>query len=107
MRRCAKYDEIRFADEVHRGWMKSLRDEVPLRGVKKRALPRWQSSFLTGLVSRVLYALRRSNHLSSLTVTDKLKPCGSATSVMRAAPRAMPEIRGVASDRVYSGSMLP
>ena len=34
---------------------------------------------LTELVSRVLYALWRSNHLSSLYVTAQFKPYGSAT----------------------------
>ena len=34
---------------------------------------------LTELVSRVLYALRRGNHLSSLRVTAQFEPFGSAT----------------------------
>ena len=35
--------------------------------------------WVTELVSRVLYALRRSNHLSSHAITAVFKPCGSAT----------------------------
>ena len=49
-----------------------------------------------------------SNHLSSLIITDKFKPCGSAT--MKRHEQLVgtnPEYQGVASDRVYSGSMLP
>ena len=63
---------------------------------------------MTELVSRVLYALRRGNHLSSLVIADKFKPCGSATMKLCEQLVGMdPEYQGVASDRVYSGSMLP
>ena len=63
---------------------------------------------VTELISRVLYAFRRSNHLSSLAITDKFKPCGSATMKRREQRVGTnPENQGVASDRVYSGSMLP
>ena len=63
---------------------------------------------VTELVSRVLYVLRRSNHLSSLAITAKFKPCGSATMKRREQlVGTNPENQGVASDRVYSGSMLP
>ena len=41
---------------------------------------------VTELVSRVLYAFRRSNHLSSLAITDKFKPCGSATMTVGEQP---------------------
>ena len=63
---------------------------------------------VTELVSRVLYARRRSNHLSSLDITAKFKPCGSATMNKQAG--SLPTevgIQGVASDRVYSEPMLP
>ena len=63
---------------------------------------------MTELVSRVLYALGRSNHLSSLGITAKFKPYGSATMKRREQLVGKnPEYQGVASDRVYSGSMLP
>ena len=62
---------------------------------------------LTGLVSRVLYALRHSNHLSSLTVADKFKPFGSAAMKAASSGSVKTENQGVASGRVYSGSMLP
>ena len=63
---------------------------------------------LTELVSRVLYALRRSNHLSSLAIADKFKPFGSATMKRHdQLVKTNLENQGVASDRVYSGSMLP
>ena len=67
-----------------------------------------KSKYVTELVSRVLYALRRSNHLSSPTIADRFKPCGSATMKQREQLVGTdPEYQGVASDRVYSGSMLP
>ena len=66
------------------------------------------SYYLTELVSRVLYAIWRSNHLSSLAITAKFKPYGSATMIRREQLVGTdPEDQGVASDRVYSGSMLP
>ena len=37
----------------------------------------------TGLVSRVLYAFRRGNHLSSLPIAEQFKPCGSATKRLK------------------------
>jgi hypothetical protein len=76
---------------------------------KKRAITaRLKKLIMTELVSRVLYAFGRSNHLSSLIITDKFKPCGSATMKRREQlVGTNPENQGVASDRVYSGSMLP
>ena len=62
---------------------------------------------MTELVSRVLYALRRSNHLSSHAIADVFKPCGSATMKRASSSSGLPEYQGVAPDRVYSGSMLP
>ena len=64
-------------------------------------------SVWTGLVSRVLYVLKRSNHLSSLAVTDKFKSCDSATHGSIQAEHLPFGIQGVASDRVYSEPMLP
>ena len=65
--------------------------------------------FVTERVSRVLYALPRSNHLSSLCVTAQFKPEGSATmnTKRRATAGISTVIQGVASDRVYSGLPLP
>ena len=63
--------------------------------------------FLTERVSRVLYASRRSNHLSSLRVTAQFKPYGSATMKKRTGRPPKNGFQGVASDRVYSGPALP
>ena len=63
---------------------------------------------LTELVSRVLYVLSRSNHLSSLSVTAQFEPYGSATmDTLTGSQSARAEIQGVASDRVYSKPRLP
>ena len=64
---------------------------------------------VTERVSRVLFALPRGNHLSSLCVTAQFKPEGSATmnTKRRATAGISTVIQGVASDRVYSGLPLP
>ena len=46
---------------------------------RKRAFMRVAFLCVTELVSRVLYAFRCSNHLSSHAITAVFKPCGSAT----------------------------
>ena len=77
-------------------------------GKKQICFAKLKANRVTEFVSRVLYALRRSNHLSSLSITAKFKPCGSATMKRREQLVGTdPEYQGVASDRVYSGSMLP
>ena len=74
---------------------------------QKTRIPARCLLIVTELVSRVLYVFLRNDHLSSPIITDRFKPCGSATMKWASSPSGKPEDQGVASDRVYSGSMLP
>ena len=60
---------------------------------KKTCISARYSHIMTELVSRVLYAFRRSGHLSSLIIADKFKPCGSATMKRASSPSEKPKIK--------------